>query len=233
MLTRKKTASSFILAVVRDVIVSNAAVLGLMSVVLKIPNIFVFSKHSGSYPFKYFAFVVAIGLVFLFGREIAEGVIFFEHAKPKHKVGTWILRIFSALFAALSAAAVTASIWAAETFAGLTPDQMLITLNGNTGGTSDEVMITMFQGPILTTAVVTILFCVFAFSTRKIKYKLPEKQFTVFQDLQDVLYRFSFQFLCLQAELCSALKSFHLKSSTRHIWTNLRILRKILPIPTK
>lgn len=43
LLTRKKTASSCILAVVRDVIVSNAAALGLMSFVLKIPNMFVFS----------------------------------------------------------------------------------------------------------------------------------------------------------------------------------------------
>ncbi len=211
LLTRKKTASSCILAVVRDVIVSNAAALGLMSFVLKIPNMFVFSQHSGSYPFKYFAFVLAIGLVFLFGRGIAEGVIFFEHAKPKHKVGAWILRIFSALFAALSAAAVTASIWAAETFAGLTPDQMLINLNGNTGGTSDEVMITMFQGPILTTAVVTILFCVFAFSTRKIKYKLHEKQFTVLSGLARRLVALFLSILMLASGIMFGVEKLSLK----------------------
>ena len=168
LLTRKRNAPACIIAVLRDTLVSNLASLGIMSLILKIPNVLLTSEHGKWYPLKYFVFVLAVGLVFLFGRGVVEGVISFSHTKPKHKVGAWILRILSVLFAALGMAAFTASIWAADTFAGLTPDQMMINLNSDTGGASPEVMNTLFQGPVLLTAVVTVLFCVFAFSTRKI-----------------------------------------------------------------
>lgn len=183
LLTRKKNAPACIIAVLRDTLVSNLASLGIMSLILKIPNVLLTSVHGKWYPLKYFVFVLAVGLVFLFGRGVVEGVISFSHTKPKHKVGAWILRILSMLLFALGMAAFTASIWAADTFAGLTPDQMMINLNSDTGGASPEVMNTLFQGPVLLTAVVTVLFCVFAFSTRKILYKLHEKQRTVFSGL--------------------------------------------------
>ncbi len=68
-----------------------------MSLILKIPNVLLTSAHGKWYPLKYFVFVLAVGLVFLFGRGVVEGVISFSHTKPKHKVGAWILRILSML----------------------------------------------------------------------------------------------------------------------------------------
>lgn len=133
LLTRKRNAPACIIAVLRDTLVSNLASLGIMSLILRIPNVLLTSVHGKWYPLKYFVFVLAVGLVFLFGRGVVEGVISFSHTKPKHKVGAWILRILSMLFAALGMAAFTASIWAADTFAGLTPDQMMINLNSDTG----------------------------------------------------------------------------------------------------
>lgn len=184
LLVRKKTVPVCIGTVIRDIIVSNITSLGIMSLVLKIPNLFLPAEHSKKYPFEFFALVVTVGLVFLFFSAVVNGVLTFSKAeKPKHKVGAWIIRIIATLFAALSAAAISASIWSLDTFAGLTPDQMLINLNSDTGGTSEEVMITMFQGPVLTTAMVAVLFALFAFSSRKITYTLGKEPKVVLSGL--------------------------------------------------
>lgn len=211
LLTRKRNAPACIIAVLRDTLVSNLASLGIMSLILRIPNVLLTSAHGKWYPLKYFVFVLAVGLVFLFGRGVVEGVISFSHTKPKHKVGAWILRILSMLFAALGMAAFTASIWAADTFAGLTPDQMMINLNSDTGGASPEVMNTLFQGPVLLTAVVTVLFCVFAFSTRKILYKLHEKQRTVFSGLARRLTALFLALLMLSGGVAFGIKKLSLQ----------------------
>ena len=183
-LIRKKNVKNCIGIMIRDIIVSNITSLALMSLVFKIPNLFLPAEHSKKYPFEFFALVIAVGLVFLFCSAVVNGVLTFsKEDKPKRKAGAWIIRIIATLFAALSAAAVSASIWSTQTFAGLTPDQMLINLNSDTGGTSEEVMITMFQGPVLSTAAVTVLFAIFAFSPRKITYTLGKKSKVVFSGL--------------------------------------------------
>ena len=41
----------------------------------QIPNVLLTSAHGKWYPLKYFVFVLAVGLVFLFGRGVVEGVI--------------------------------------------------------------------------------------------------------------------------------------------------------------
>lgn len=183
-LIRKKNVKNCIGIMIRDIIVSNITSLALMSLVFKIPNLFLPAEHSKKYPFEFFALVIAVGLVFLFCSAVVNGVLTFsKEDKPKRKAGAWIIRIIATLFAALSAAAVSASIWSTQTFAGLTPDQMLINLNSDTGGTSEEVMITMFQGPVLSTVAVTVLFAIFAFSPRKITYTLGKKSKVVFSGL--------------------------------------------------
>lgn len=92
---------------------------------------------------------------------------------------------------------------------------MMINLNSDTGGASPEVMNTLFQGPVLLTAVVTVLFCVFAFSTRKILYKLHEKQRTVFSGLARRLTALFLALLMLSGGVAFGIKSFLFKSSMR------------------
>ena len=72
LLTRKRNAPACIIAVLRDTLVSNLASLGIMSLILKIPNVLLTSAHGKWYPLKYFVFVLAVGLVFLFGRGVEK-----------------------------------------------------------------------------------------------------------------------------------------------------------------
>lgn len=75
LLTRKRNAPACIIAVLRDTIVSNLASLGIMSLILRIPNVILTSVHGKWYPLKYFVFVLAVGLVFLFGRGDRKSVV--------------------------------------------------------------------------------------------------------------------------------------------------------------
>ncbi len=183
LLTRQKRVSACIHAVLRDTILSVLSALALMQFVLKIPDLFHSAQHGSLYALKFFAFVLAVGAAGLFVRSIAEGVLTFERTQPKHKVGAWILRIASVLFFALGTAAFTGTIWGKSTFGDMTPDQMLINLNSPIEGTSSEVMTTLFEGPVFQTAFLTALFCLFAFSPRRIRYQLREKSYTIFSGL--------------------------------------------------
>ena len=77
-LTRKKNVKNCIGIMIRDIIVSNVTSLALMSLVFKIPNLFLPAEHSKKYPFEFFALVIAVGLVFLFCSAVVNGVLTFS-----------------------------------------------------------------------------------------------------------------------------------------------------------
>lgn len=183
LLCRNKRVAACIHTVFRDTIFTNLAALSTAKFLFKTSALFQTELHGSLYPLKYFVLVLGIGLVLLFVRGLVDGYLTFERQTPKHKVGAWFLRIFSALFFALGTAAFTGTIWGKETFGELTPDQMLINLNSPVEGTSSEVMDTLFEGPVLGTALLTAIFCLFAFSTRKIVYHSKTKNIPVFPGL--------------------------------------------------
>ena len=183
LLIREKRVGVCVHAVLRDGILSNLLALFLVKYVLGVANIFAPELHGNLYPLKYAAVVLAVGCALLLGRGFLTNVLHTVPQPPKYKAGAWVLRIFSALFFALGVAAFTGTIWGKSTFGNLAPDEMLISLLSPTTGTSDEVMVTLTEGPILQTAVLTALFCAFAFSARKITYCLHEKTVTVFSGL--------------------------------------------------
>ncbi len=183
LLTRQRKASVCVHTVFRDTILSVLTALALMQYVFKTVALFHSELHSTLYPFKFFAVVLAVGAVGLFLRGIAEGVFAFSRTEPKHKAGAMTVRIVSTVFFALGTAALTGTFWGKDTFGDMTPDQMLINLNSPIEGTSSEVMDTLFTGPVLQTALLTSLFCLFVFSPRKLQYCLHEKKHTVFSGL--------------------------------------------------
>ena len=80
-------------------------------------------------------------------------------------------------------AAFTATIWAKDFFGDLTPDQILINLNSPTEGTDASVYISGIEGPLLSTALFTALFCVFLFSDKSLVLRFKEKTVTFFPRL--------------------------------------------------
>lgn len=183
LLTRERKVSVCIHTVFRDTILSILTALAVMQYGLKTVGIFHSEIHGALYPLKFFVFVLAVGVIGLFLRGITEGIFTFKRTVPKHKAGAMAIRIVSALLFALGTAAFTGTIWGKNTFGDLSPDQMLINLNSPIEGTSSEVMDTLFTGPVLQTAFLTAVFCLFAFSPRKLQYGLHEKKYTVFSGL--------------------------------------------------
>lgn len=180
LFSRNKRVAAYVHTVFRDTVLTNLIALGVAKFLLKLPVIFHPELHGPMYPLKYFALTFAVGLILLFVRGVADGYLTFEQQLPKRKVGAWVLRIVSVVLFALGTAALTGTIWGKDTFGDLTPDQMIINLNSPVEGTSSEVMDTLFEGPVLATAILTAVFCLFVFSTRKIVYHRNEKATTVF-----------------------------------------------------
>ncbi len=179
----KKRVATCIHTVICDAVLANLFALAAMKYLLEIPNIFAPELHGALYPLKYLALTLAFGIAVLTARGFLTGALQFEVVPPKHKIGAWVLRICSALFFGLGVAAYTGTIWGKKTFGEITPDQMLINLNSPTEGTSSEVMTTLFEGPVLQTALLVAVFCVVAFSVRNIVYGMREKKVTVFSGL--------------------------------------------------
>lgn len=128
LLIREKRVGVCVHAVLRDAILSNLLALSCMKYVLHIANIFAPELHGNLYPLKYTAVVSAFGCVLLLTRGFLTNVLKTVPQPPKHKVGSWLLCIFSALFFALGVAAFTGTVWGKSTFGNLAPDEMLISM---------------------------------------------------------------------------------------------------------
>lgn len=211
LLTRERKASVCIHAVLRDTVLTVLSALAVMQYGLKIVGLFHTELHGALYPLKFFALVLGIGVVGLFARSIIEGVITFARTEPKHKAGAMAARIVSTVFFALGTAAFTGTLWGKDTFGDMTPDQMLINLNSPIEGTSTEVMDTLFTGPVLQTAFLTAVFCLFAFSPRKIQYCLHEKKHTVFSGLARRIVSFVLAVVVLAGGVTFGVQKFQLQ----------------------
>lgn len=211
LLTRERKASVCIHAVLRDTVLTVLSALAVMQYGLKIVGLFHTELHGALYPLKFFALVLGIGAVGLFARSIIEGVITFARTEPKHKAGAMAARIVSTVFFALGTAAFTGTLWGKDTFGDMTPDQMLINLNSPIEGTSTEVMDTLFTGPVLQTAFLTAVFCLFVFSPRKIQYCLHEKKHTVFSGLARRIVSFILAVVVLAGGVTFGVQKFQLQ----------------------
>lgn len=166
----KRTAGAVTAALLRDCILTNLAALAVAQFVLRIDNVFAPALHGPWYPLKYLALALACGLALLFGKGLADGLLRYTYAAPVHRARTWALRIVSVVLFALGTAAFTGTLWGKETFGDLTPDQMLINLISPIEGTASDITSTVLYGPVFQTAVLTAIFCVFAFSNRELAF---------------------------------------------------------------
>lgn len=171
LLLRPKKIASAVHAVIRDMIFVNLLSIGIGKYIFAVPDFLSPRLHSQWFPLKYFVLTLAVGLLLLLAKGIIEGAFVFETVPPKKKGGAWALRIISTFFTLIGAAAATGTVWGKKTFGDMTPDQMLINLNSPIEGTSSEVYETLFKGPVVETAIITAIFCVFAFSNRRLVYR--------------------------------------------------------------
>ncbi len=183
LFAKDKRPATCIHAFFRDAITVNLISFFLVKNIFGIENIFDASAHKPMYIIKFALLTIALGITFLCILGFIKNILQFEYEEPKCKKVAMVVKVISTIFFALGIAAFTGTIWGKEAFGDLTPDQIIINLNSPTEGTDVGVYISLFEGPVLTTALLTTLFCIIVFPKYKLTYKKNEKKSTIFSAL--------------------------------------------------
>ncbi len=183
LFAKDKRLATCIHAFFRDTITVNLISFFLVKNIFGMENIFDASAHKVMYTIKFTLLTIALGIVFLCILGFIKNILQFEYEEPKRKKAAMVVKIISTILFALGIAAFTGTIWGKEAFGDLTPDQIIINLNSSTEGTDVGVYISLFEGPVLTTALLTTLFCIVVFPKYKLTYKKNEKKITLFSAL--------------------------------------------------
>ena len=179
LFAKDKRVVTCIHAFFRDAVTVNLVSFFIMKHIFNVENIFNATGHGPLYALKYAALSVAVIVIFLCVLGFIKNILQFEYEEPKHKKGAMAVKVVSTVFFALGVAAFTGTIWGKEAFGDLSPDQILINLNSPTEGTDVGVYISLFEGPVLTTALLTALFCIILFPKYKLTYKKNERKTTI------------------------------------------------------
>lgn len=183
LVSQNKRVASRIGIVLRDAVFVNIMSLAITKYLFDIENIYAPALHGPWYPLKYFAVAICVGIACLFVLAIIDRRVTCVKETEKWSGGNWAIRIISVIVFAIGSAAFFGTIWGKASWGDIAPDEMLISLLSPVTGASDEIMVTLFEGPILQVAVVTAIFSIFAFSRRKLVYNFKEKAVTIFPSL--------------------------------------------------
>ena len=175
LLADDKRMGTFIRIILRDVLTINLTSFFLMKNFFNVSNIFMPNAHRPSFMWKYAGLALAVGVVLWCIIGFAKRILKIEYSAPKNNKGALAVKIISTVFFALGLAAYTGTLWGKEAFGDLAADQILINLNSPTEGTDVGVYISLFEGPVLTTLLFTVLFCIFVFPNYKFTYEKNEK----------------------------------------------------------
>lgn len=177
--------STTVFTMISDVAVSILIALAVSDVYYKYSDgssFFPLSSHPSYFPFIFFAVTLLSGFLWIFLSAAINGVLRCrpEDVKTKRSLA---LKITSIIFTTLGTAAFTGTIWGKETFGDLSPDQLVINLFTPKDGTSDDIMNTLWTGPVLKTVAVVIFALIFIFSTKELFYKHKNKEKRIFSSL--------------------------------------------------
>lgn len=142
-------------------------------------TIYPLSDHSLLFCILYFILTLFFGFVVVFLFGIFDDFIYFKQAENTNKKQLFV-KILSIILVFLGLAAFTGTIWGKDTFGNLAADQLIINLITPKEGTSDDIMSTLFEEPVLQTVAITILFALFTFSTKEIFLKHKDKDIKLF-----------------------------------------------------
>ena len=210
LLQRKKWFPDLPYRIIKDTIIVNLLAIAVMKYFLKIPDVFYISRHGPLYFLKYLCFALCVGAAVLFLKGIFEGVLTYEREERKQKAGFLVGKVISILLFAVGAAAFTATNWGKRTFGDITPDQFLVNLKSPIVGTSSDVMVTAFEGPVFETAVLTMLFSIFVCSVYRLVLHRGEKLRVVFGRIPRLVLSLVLAVAVLAGGLVYGVKKFQL-----------------------
>ncbi len=209
---------------IRDILCCNFLTIGILEIVWQFTNgksFFPVSNYTKYFPFIYFGMLLAVGFLWMFVFALIDRQIEYKTEKIQKK---WqkVLRIVSIVLFALGIAAFTGTIWGKETFGDIAPDQMLINMFAPREGTSDDIMDTLWTGPVFQTAAATLFFSIITLSNRIIIFIKNEKEQKLFTNLARTIIALvlaaamligGVSYGVVQFELTKILKMYVIKSS--------------------
>lgn len=183
-LNRKtKRTSEIIRTLVKDTLLVVLFFYGVMKYVFKTQNIFFPSYHEEGYIFNALSIAFCVAALYFFAVSLLGRFSLKEEEPVKKRGSNRAVKIISTVFFALGSAALTATVWGKDFFGDLTPDQILINLNSPTEGTDASVYISGVEGPVLSTALFTAIFCILTFTDKHIVLRIKEKAVKLFPRL--------------------------------------------------
>ena len=137
----------------------------------------------GVYAFLYqLSLSAATGIFALLISGVTKGRIAIEKPQKSKKAANVIVKIISTVLIFLGVFAWHGTIWARETYNGISADQMLINLISPTDGTSSEIMNSMIEGPVLKSLMFTAWLCVPVWAAVELVYIKGEKRRVILKD---------------------------------------------------
>ena len=184
MLFRKeKNFVKLLFFMISDALCSNFIAMIIADVLMKYirpgDTFFPMEQHTNTFKLLYFLLVVAVGVAWSFVFALIDGKLYYTNDSQGKKKYT-VLKIVSVVLFVLGVAAFTGTIWGKETFGDISTDQMIVNLITPKEGTSDDVMTTLWTGPVLKTGAATLAFVLFTFSPRVLNYRRGEKEYSIF-----------------------------------------------------
>lgn len=168
-----------------DALLSNIAGLGLSAFLFKCftnTTLFPIESHSVKFQYIHFIIILACGFMLVLFAGILDGIFIFKH-EDESKKKRIALKITCVVLAAIGIAAFTGTVWGKEVFGNISPDQMMVNLLSPKEGTSDDIMGTLWTGPVLQTVSATLIFSLFVFSRRELYYIRKGTEKKVFPSL--------------------------------------------------
>lgn len=179
LLQKEKSKKTCIMVILRDTLMIVLTSMFLLNHAFKFDNIFDIASRRISYSWKFLGLVLAVGVLYWLILAFIKNILRFEQSTEPQKKGTLAIKIISAILFALGLAAFTGTNWGGQAFGTLAADQIIINLTSPTEGTDIGVYISLFQGPVLTTALFTVVFCAIVFPKWQLTYENNDKRVTL------------------------------------------------------
>ena len=120
-----------------------------------------------------------IGFLWVFVNAFLDGALFCKKVTVQNKP-VKAISIISVIFTFLGVFAFAGTNWSKESFGDVDPDQLIVNLLSPAEGTSDGVIDTLLNGPILHLVTSVLLFSLFVFSARALYIRRKDKEICIF-----------------------------------------------------
>ncbi|MBQ9531240.1 MAG: LTA synthase family protein [Eubacterium sp.] len=178
--TKNKSFQNGLLLTLKNLVLVEFLSLAAVKYILKYPH-FVSTEGSSAKEFIIFFIVsLIIGLVLRLLSALIVGHLAIWEVEESESKGKKAVRIISVILFFSGCVLLFGTMWGADTFGKLTGDQVVINMLSPAEGSDTSTYITIVEGPVFNTFLLTTIFAFIDFRKFKIVYKKIRETKTVF-----------------------------------------------------